>query len=385
MDWYYVKNERQEGPIDDRQLQDLAGKGWLEPGDLVWNETMGEQWQEARTIPGLFPEDAPPPLPEAGAPGDGGVTFFGPVGPAWRAMVRMLFKPFVTGKWFVLGFTAWLATLGQGGGGGGIANFRSSGYGGEDKPFRIGEVDWQQMMAVVRGFLAEWGSTIAWITAVVVAVSIVFGLAIMWFRSRGKFMFLDNVVNDRAEISGPWHTFSQHGKSLFLWCFLYGLIAFAVSLLVAVLAVYTVVIPCARAGTFDPAVIPGIVLTGSIALVFGLAAWYIGRFLEDFVIPIMYIRDLTATEAWGVFLGLMKGRFWRFIGYGIVYWFLGVVAATAVVIVVLITCCVTIGCLIAIPYIGAVVLLPVSVFFRLYSLGFLAQFGPEYRVGAGVA
>jgi len=35
-------------------------------------------------------------------------------------------------------------------------------------------------------------------------------------RSRGKFMFLDNVVHDRAEVSQPWQDFRRLGNSLFL-------------------------------------------------------------------------------------------------------------------------------------------------------------------------
>ena len=47
--------------------------------------------------------------------------------------------------------------------------------------------------------------------------------------------------------------------------------------------------------------------------------------------------------------------------------------------VVLVTCCCA-GCLMALPYLGTVLLLPVLVFKRSYSLYFLAQFGPEYDV-----
>jgi len=50
-----------------------------------------------------------------------------------------------------------------------------------------------------------------------------------------------------------------------------------------------------------------------------------------------------------------------------------------VLIVVLMTCCIA-GCFMAIPYLGTVLLLPVLIFYRAYSLHFLAQFGPEYDV-----
>ena len=43
------------------------------------------------------------------------------------------------------------------------------------------------------------------------------------------------------------------------------------------------------------------------------------------------------------------------------------------------TCCLG-ACLLIIPFVGTVALLPVPVFFRAYSLEYMAQFGPEYRV-----
>jgi hypothetical protein len=50
-----------------------------------------------------------------------------------------------------------------------------------------------------------------------------------------------------------------------------------------------------------------------------------------------------------------------------------------IVMVVLVTCCCA-GCLLLLPYLGTVLLLPVLVFRRAYPLYFLAQFGPEYDV-----
>ena len=45
----------------------------------------------------------------------------------------------------------------------------------------------------------------------------------------------------------------------------------------------------------------------------------------------------------------------------------------------MVTCC-TAGCLMAIPFIGTVLLLPILIFKRSYSLFYLAQYGPEYDV-----
>jgi hypothetical protein len=192
-------------------------------------------------------------------------------------------------------------------------------------------------------------------------------------------MLLDNVVHDRAEISEPWRAFARLGNSLFLWSLVYGIVCFIVFVLLAGIGILTALIPCIKAESFVPQAVPGLVLVGTLALVFVLVAAYISRFLEDFVVPIMYKNDLTAVQAWGRFLGLLRPSFWSFVLYGVFYLLLALLSGIICGIVGLVTCFVG-CCLMAIPYIGAVVLLPVAVFFRAYSLEYLRQFGEEYEI-----
>jgi len=58
-----------------------------------------------------------------------------------------------------------------------------------------------------------------------------------------------------------------------------------------------------------------------------------------------------------------------------------IVLALATAIVTCLAICAT-CCIAAIPYIGTVILLPVFVLLRSFSLLFLRQFGPEYDVWA---
>lgn len=61
MNWYYGINEQQYGPVDFNTLKSLAAAGQVGPRDLVWNQSMGEKWVEARTVLELiFPESASP-------------------------------------------------------------------------------------------------------------------------------------------------------------------------------------------------------------------------------------------------------------------------------------------------------------------------------------
>ena len=49
------------------------------------------------------------------------IEIFKPFGEAFELMKKILFQPFELRKWLVIGFAAWLANLGAGGGG--IGNF----------------------------------------------------------------------------------------------------------------------------------------------------------------------------------------------------------------------------------------------------------------------
>ena len=204
-------------------------------------------------------------------------------------------------------------------------------------------------------------------------------MVMLWLRSRGKFMFLDNVVGNRAEIAEPWRVFAQHGNSLFRWHVLYSLICLLTAVLILALAFLTGLLPCLRARTLLPSAVPGLAVSGVLLFAFGVVVFYISRFLEDFVVPIMYKHDLTTTEAWRVFLPLFRRQAGTMLLYGLFYVVLRLLAGACIVAFVLLTCCIG-GCLLGIPYLGAVLLLPVSVFFRLYSLGYLSQFGSSYAV-----
>jgi len=379
MQWFYVANGKQGGPITDAELAELVRTGQLKPTDFVWNESMGETWARAEAVAGLFASPCPPPL-TAGLQADvsavsGRISFGDPAKRAWDRMHAMLFRPVNLGKWFALGFSAWLATLGeQGGGGGG---------------FNAGSAKWQEKMQEYAGdparlleearqFMQAHLLLIVSLVGLATLVSVALGLVFLWIRSRGKFMFLDNVVNDRTEIAGPWRTFRQHGNSLCLWRFIYGLICVAVAGLLVGAAAVSFILPLLHGASPAVLAVP-IALNVGAWIVLAVVAGYISRYLEDFVIPIMYNDNLRATEAWTRFLVLFGEYRGRFILYGLYYMLLSMLAGACVVMLVLCTFCLA-GCLMMFPYVGTVVLLPALVFFRLFSLEFLAQFGPEFRM-----
>jgi len=66
--WYYSRDNRQYGPVDEQALRGLFLDGTLTEESLLWNKSLDE-WRPARVIvPSFVNTIAPPPLPEEGPP-----------------------------------------------------------------------------------------------------------------------------------------------------------------------------------------------------------------------------------------------------------------------------------------------------------------------------
>ena len=299
------------------------------------------------------------------------ISYSQPLSKGWDRMKKALFQPFDISKWFRVGFTAWLASFtdcnGGSGGNGGKRGFNYDDAWGDF--FRFPQTAWTWLMEhpvwfnlIIAGFI---------LLLVMIAV-------IIWVSSRGKFMFLDNVALDKSEISVPWHEYRKEGNSLFLWEFFFGLFSIAVFILFLVYCFVT-------AKNLYYADLPGIAIFWSITvmvlifigylIVFG----FISLFLKDFIVPIMYKHRVGVMKAWGIYLKLLSTHFFAFIGYGLFKFILGIAVFVGVLLFALMTCCIGLLVLI-IPYIGAVLILPVSYTFRAFSIEFLAQFGDNFNV-----
>jgi len=381
MQWYYIVDGEQCGPVEEGELRRLIGEGRVGEAALVWNETMGSEWRRVSEVPGLLPDPAAPEAPgPARAPGE--ISCTDPIHSAWDRMKLILFAPFDIKKWFILGFTAFLAQLSRGGGG--SYNFRAGGG-------RQGPPHPSEWIGAVRGFFDEHADQMmlfATIAVIVVLVVLALGLLFLWLSSRGRFMFLDNVVNDRVELKRPWTVFANHGNSLFFWLIGFYVLSFVVFAVVGALLVATVLLPWADAGPHAPPPLGALALCGVAALALSLVYGLVHFALEHFVVPIMYINDLTAREAWGRFLGLLRGNGGHFFLYLLMYIVLFILSVIVRVIVLLPLCCL-LWCFFLIPlasaYLLAVAFLPIHVFFRQYSLDYLAQYGPGFRAAPEAA
>lgn len=191
-------------------------------------------------------------------------------------------------------------------------------------------------------------------------------------------MFLHNVANSKADISKPWHEYRKEGNSLFIFEFFWGWFAAAVFISFMVycfLSGSTLYYNNADNVAIFAAVAQMILLLIGYIIVFG----YISLFLKDFVIPIMYKHRVGVLRGWGKFLKLFGRKLFPFILYGLFIFILGIGVVITVIFFAVLTCCIGL-LLIVIPYIGAVVLLPITYTFRAFSIEFLAQFGDEFNV-----
>jgi hypothetical protein len=291
-----------------------------------------------------------------------------PVGRAIDHVKKMLFQPFDLGRWFVIGFCAWLAQLGEGGGFG-------SGFNYQRRHGNATSV--REMLERARDYVMDNLQWIVPLAIFIILLSIALGVLITWLNSRGKFMFLHCVTTNRAEVQRPWNEYAAQGNSLFWFRLVLGLIA-SVPIAVFVIAMIFLIVRLSAEGAFGPLIIP-LILTVLALIVFSLALFLVVKLTKDFVVPIMYLRRNTCLEAWKEFLTVLTLNLGNFILYLLFQIVLSLAIGAMVIVVILVTCCVA-GCLLALPYIGTVLLLPVLVFSRAYSLFYFAQYGSPYDV-----
>ena len=287
------------------------------------------------------------------------IEIFKPFGEAFELMKRILFQPFDVKKWFVIGFAAWLANLGGGG-----FNYQ---YNRREDVQKLNEAISQIPHPIL-------------VIGVCVLISLVLVLIVLfaWLRARGGFMFIDCIVKNRGAVAEPWREFRKQGNSYFLFSLVVGLcfliFAALLSLPLIILAIkgrYYFFIHRDQLNIY---------------LISAIAAWVfiilllvlVWALIANFMTPVMYRRRCRAYEAFRAVTTLIAATPGEILLYCL---FLIVLALATAIVACLVTCATC--CIAAIPYIGTVILLPVFVLLRSFSLLFLRQFGPEYDVWAG--
>ena len=293
------------------------------------------------------------------------VSVTDPFGSAFEQTRRVLFQPFEMEKWLVLGFCAWIARLGEGGT---SFNWRHNIGQRFDSP---GEAAYH-----ARDWFVEHLDWILLVAAIVIPLSIALWIALTWVSSRGKFLFVEGVVNNRAAVVDPWRRHRQLGNSLFGFRLALGLAGFVI-MVSWIVGTLVLVWPAVRDDDFTPATLLFLV----VSFMFFFAVVFVFVLLRivvnDWVVPLMFGRKQRVGAAFGELRGLIGSIPGPLALYLVFRVLIGFGVAAIGFIAVVCTCCIA-----ALPYIGTVLLLPLHVFVRSYSLHFVSQLDPAFsRMG----
>ena len=292
---------------------------------------------------------------------------------AWERMHVVLFRPFDLGKWFAIGFSAFLAGLLEGGNG---TSFNLNLPSNQNSSASISEnnVDMHEVMRKVSEGLASHLGFIIMIAVFVVVLVVGIAVLVYWLGSRGEFMFLDNIVRNRGLVSWPWSYYSRQANSLFglMMLFLGASLAVFGPLLIAIFYVGWQML---KDMSVTPMEISEMVFLGLMYVVFAVGYGTMFFVFREFGIPIMFRQGILARPAFVQALDLAAAN----PGSVTVFILLRFAIFIGVVIISLLLCCFT-CCIYMLPYIGTVMMLPVLIYVRSFTLECLAQFGPEYNV-----
>lgn len=295
---------------------------------------------------------------------------------AWDGTARRLFRPFDFRTWLWLGFSAWLVGLLKQG-----YSLQVPGGVGEDAGGAVAE----GAERAGRWVLDNLGCVLAVVVPLVLLL-LAYVVLLSYLRARAEFVFLDQAVGGHLRFDAPWRAYAREGKSLFLWRWgLVGVTVGSMALLVGLGILLWLPVRYGADAGLDIGNVLRIALTVPIVLAFFLvvlATVLAGFFTQHFVVPIMAKHRLTATAAWRRFLPLLRANAGGFALYAIVTLAVWMAVGMAVLFAGCMTCCIGFV-LLAIPWLGTLPLLPALLFFRLLSVHYLAQLGPEYDLFTG--
>jgi len=302
---------------------------------------------------------------------------------AWERMVIILFRPFDLGKWFVIGFSAFLAGLLEGGNGANGGNFNGNfGDLNQSHDHQTSSVTTPNLSAelhklhtsISHAMTGLQAGLIVVIVLAVIVLVLLLSLLFLWLGTRGQFLLLDNIVRNRAAIGWPWQQYSRQANSLFWLYLLFMVISFVVFIPFLVVAV-VMAIPLFQQERWPVGgEIVGFIVLLLLYLAFAFVFTFVLFIFRSFGIPLMFRNGLMARPAFIQAMGLVA----RHPGSIVLFTLLRFALSIAVWVVSVVACCAC--CIGVIPYIGTVAILPALIYVRCFTLDCLAQFGPEYDV-----
>ncbi len=274
----------------------------------------------------------------------------------------ILFRPFDITKWLVIAFAAFLSGWFNSGGGSinpwSFRGWNTSNAQPSTFQFRSFNIDHAGVFFLV-------------LIAALVTVFFAFLILWLWITARGRFIFIDCIVRNRAAIAESWREFRREGNRFFLFLIVLVVASIAVVALLAGLVFGSLMVW----RNYQLSNTPALLVLVPIAVFAWVAFAVVVNLITYFMPPVMYTRRCSPGQAARGLLQLVfdePAPFILFILFLIALWIGWIMVGC---LVTCLTCC-----LASLPYIGTVIVLPVPVFFRSFSLLFLRQFGSDWDV-----
>lgn len=257
---------------------------------------------------------------------------------AFKHTEKILFKPFDLGKWMKLGFASLFISSGSFSGGN--FNYNNTNDNGEkQKTLVSANNEWlifKQKLFQALG-IHDWTALSVLLAPLIVLVAVLMFI-FMWLSAVFNFVFIENIVNNRALIREPFHRLRPEGRSLFFWNLGLMLISLLLFAIFAVIGFY-----CFTSfyNSHQAHYIIWIVLDIIAFFFAAVILAVISVLTSDFVVPVMYAENVKILNAWGKFKPLTGKNTGSIIVYllmkiviGIAQAIIGIFAALGSMIVV---------------------------------------------------
>lgn len=308
---------------------------------------------------------------------------------AWDRMTIILFRPFDFAKWGLIGFNAFLALLGEGG----VAINNPIPSSSQKTSYEFNTVP--QALHAFKQF-TTWAGDLPnnpWLKLMVClgAAYVVIWLVLTWVGCRAQFVFLDNIVRNRAALAVPWQRYGRQGMVWF--GFHLGLVALSFLFLATAVGAFLFLNWTWISAGRDPGgtEIAMAVVVFLVFFVLGIIGMAILFLVHSMVLPLYFTQRMSLVTALLAVMTLVFTRPISMFVYLLLSFVIVILSAFISCFALLTAFCATlsIACWVScFPFVGTMLMsmvlcqliLPLLIFQRCFQLGVLEQFGPQYDV-----
>jgi len=331
---------------------------------------------------------------------------------------QVLLEPFDLGRWLKLGFIAMFGgAMWRGGGssGGSVPNLPAGGGEEGGEPYEV-TVEALSFLASALNYVIEHVGELIMVLVGLGLVWLVIVFVIVYIRCVFRFIFVDVVASEREpSIGSSWQQHYGQGLSLLGWVIVIALVPLALVLI----ALLPIVVSGPLIFSGEP--LSAIVGAGGIVtiiLAFGGAMvllMIVHNLTDDFLVPAMYVDGGGVLAGWRKVFAAWRGQFWTIVIFYLLKLALAIgagIAAGFAMIPLLVVALLPlgtggaivlgalrlglsgqqiairlgvpllmagIGAVLVLSYMTHCLLLPITVFFRSYSLSFIGRLDARLR------